>query len=218
MTREKINFKQRSPIGWLFLSLIPFVYFYWLASSHKQINQLNGDGKDAAQIKMSPWWSIGLSLVGTFLIIVAVVIALFAIGSASDKVHFSASLPVALTSTAAVDDPYSTTIVVDESQQSFVYDYSAEAVDDTTGGDILFIVTYILASFVFLAFSIVHFFYLLQFIDGIVGLAGSDQDKTTLVVMSAIACFVFGGLLLGVVHKSQSVINQAIDKLDQPSA
>ena len=221
MNRGKINLNQRSPVGWLFLSLIPFVYFYWLASSHKQVNQLNGDGQDADQIKMSPWWPIGLFLVGTFLVIIAIVIAVFAIVSANDEVQSSVSLPVTSTSTATVDDPYfdpyPTTIVVDESQQSFD-EYNAEAVDDATTGSALFVVIYTIASFVLLAFSIVHFFYLLQLTDGLVGLAGSDKDKTALIVMSAIACFVFGVLLLAVVYKAQLVINQAIDKLDQPSA
>ena len=220
MASEKINFKQRSPTVWLFLSLIPFVYFYWLASSRKQINQLNGDGKDAPQIRMSHWWTISLFLIGIVLVTGAFV---FAIAKNIDTEGYSVSpLPAASASAivARGDDPYdfhpTTTVVVDEGNQSFVdpYVFGAQAEDTVTGDEIVFMSAYFLGALTLLAFSIVHFFYLLQHTDGIVRLAGSDQDKTSLIVMSAIGCFVFGGLLLGVVHKSQSVINQAIGKLD----
>ena len=227
MVGEKIQFKQRSPTGQLLLSLfIPFYYLYWLASSHKQINQLAGKGeKGTPPIRMSVWWPMSLLIVGAVLVVGAIVVAVVA---DVDTENYGASpLPVASASVVAHVEgdllptgPDSYRVAVDDSPVYYTFTTDSEADDDipsatATAG---FLGLYLLGIMVFIAFQIVQFFYLLQHTDGLIRLSGSDEDKTYLIVMSAIGCFVFQGLLLAVVHKSQTIVNRAIGESDQSSA
>ena len=237
MVGEKIQFKQRSPISQLLLSLfIPFYYLYWLASSHKQINQLAGKGeKGTPPIRMSVWWPISLVIAGIVLLVGAIVVAV--VGDVDTENYAASPLPVASASVVAhvegdllppapdfyqvaVDDDSPGHDDDDSSPVYYTSGTDSEAVDDTpsTAATAGFLGLYFLCIMVLIAFQIVQFFYLLQHTDGLIRLAGSEQDKTSLIVMSAIGCFVFWPLVLAVIHKSQTIVNQAIGKSDQSSA
>ena len=225
MASEKINFKPRDPTGWLLLSLIPFVYLYWIASSRKQINQLSGQDKGSPPIRMNHWWPVGLFIVGMAFIIGAFMVAIF--GNVNGGYYSASPVPTASASTVVtyhdrVNQPSGSYRIADtDDYRSSVYNsyYDGHLEEDrVTYAELWFLGLYVLGGLILLAFSIVHFFYLLQHTEGIVRLAGSEQDKTYLIVMSAIGCFVLLPLLVAVVYKSQLVINQAISKSDQSSA
>ena len=228
MVGEKIQFKQRSPISQLLLSLfIPFYYLYWLASSHKQINQLAGKGeKGTPPIRMSVWWPMGLLIVGAVLVVGAIVVAV--VGDVDTEDYSASPLPVASASVVVhvegdllPTDPDSYQVAVDDDSPVYYTSGTGSEADDDISNDAAtagFFGLYLLGVMAFVAFQIVHFFYLLQHTDGLIRLSGSDEDKAYLIVMSAIGCFVFQGLLLAVVHKSQTIVNQAIGESDQSSA
>ncbi len=233
MASEKIQFKQRSPISQLLLSLfIPPYYLYWLASSHKQINQLAGKGeKGTPSIRMSVWWPISLVIAVAVLLVGAIVVAAIVGNVGNDRdIDIASPLPASSANVVAqaeddllpTDSGLYRVVAEDGSLSYYTFDTGSEAVDhDTTSSPIAilgFLGLYLLWLMAFIAFQVVQFFYLLQHTDGLIRLAGSDQDKTYLIVMSAIGCFVFQGLLLAVVHKSQTIVNQAIGKSDQSSA
>lgn len=231
MNKPRINFKPRNPVGWLLMSLfIPFFYFFWLVSSHKQINRLNAAQAAAGPIKMSPWWPTSLFVIAAIALAGALTVAL--VGDV-DLDEYSA-LPVPAASAHVIDggadhlhpesyiltvddsDPYSGSIY-DSDQSSDSTSYLLDNEDDVTGAAAWFVLLYFLGGMLFLAFSIVHFFYMLRHTDGVVGLAGNDQDKTYLIVMAAIGSFVFPPLLVAIVHRSQTVINQSLDQLQSGS-
>ena len=219
MNTNEVKLKQRSPLGWLFLSLlVPYAYFYWLHSSRKQIDQLNRQKKTGRRIKISPWWLTGLFSLTLALLITMVTVAV--VGEV-DVDKYSSLTPSASAQVGDHDpvspydpDPYDSPIYYasDTGDDSRLTDS-----DDFDAADGWFLLFYLMALLVSTAFAVVQLFHLLQHTDGIVGLVG-DDDKAFLIVMSAVGCFVLPALLVAVVYKSQSSLNQAIAESEPSSA
>lgn len=199
-TASQVSLKPRGPVAWTLISLlVPFGILVWLHKSRRQIDFIN-QSAGRPQRLISPWWLTGpiLALFG-FLLVVLVVALVINSGTVDD--------PVPADSTSEV-----TSDLGDSTVGGGLDGLAADTDDD--GDDAA--VTALFGLFTLLTFVIgvgmlvAWIIYLLKHIDGVVALAGTNDDKTLLLVMGLLGALVFSPLLVFVVYKSQEILNQAI--------
>lgn len=231
---SQVDLKQRGPVAWTLISLlVPFGMLVWLHKSQRQINFLNQEAGRPQRL-ISPWW-----VTGPTLLTIGLLAILFSLtwSNSSDAALAQADTTVPVAE-SVIDPP---PVLPDEDFDPFGPDDSIipydPVVSDPVGfgsdlsnqgedpGDAnaalaLGALLIILALFlVAIGVLIVYIIYLVKHVDGVVALAGTNDDKTVLLVMAILGVLVFGPLIAFVVYKSQEIINQAIaDRADPAPA
>lgn len=213
----QVDLKKRGPVAWTFISLlVPFGILFWFHKTRRQIDFLNSEA-DRPQRLMNPWWITGpiLALLGLLLALV-----LFAITTDTDgeqvQVDYLGSTAIETPSTpSGLDDAGgagSTSAAYTLDDLVGVESATIEADEDDVSA--LFVVVglalYLLFFAVAVGYLVVFIIYLVKHTDGVVALAGTNEDKALLLVMGILGAVVFTPLIAVVVYKSQEIINQAL--------
>ena len=206
MTDTAVDLKRRSPVAWTVITLlVPFGILYWLHKSNRQIEHLSQQ-VGRPQRLLNPWWLTGVAILNLFLA-VAFLVVLFASSNNTNNLPSASpsSSTTGLTSTVAPADPSATTLLADYSDDS---EWDSDDFDNLSPYFLLPLLGLFVTSVAFVALYII---YLIKHVDGVVALAGTNEDKTLLLVMAILSAFLVQVLIAVVVYKSQEIINQAID-------
>ena len=228
---KNVNLKQRGPVAWTLISLlVPFGLLAWLHKSRRQIDFLNSESGRPQRL-MNPWWVTGTVLT-VIISVVLLTVVMFAVGgwwsdppttpessTESSSALFDAELVLntdeagQFESLALVDPTDGDVLTTDDVLNSTNGD------DELTGREvavgIVAVGIWTIVGFAPFVYLIAFILYLVKHVDGIVALAGTNEDKTMLLVMGILGAVVFWPLVVFVVYKSQEIINQALSARGQ---
>ena len=204
MTDTAVDLKRRGPVAWTVITLlVPFGILYWLHKSKRQIEYLSQQ-VGRPQRLLNPWWLTGVAILN-LLLAVALVVVVFAQSDINNSSSASpSSSTTGLTSTVAPADTSATTSPAN-------YIDGDELDGDELGSFLAYILLLLGVVAASMAFVVLYVIYLIKHVDGVVALAGTNEDKTLLLVMAILSAVLIQALIAVVVYKSQEIINQAID-------
>ncbi len=206
MTDTAVDLKRRDPVAWTVITLlVPFGILYWLHKSNKQIEHLSQQ-VGRPQRLLNPWWLTGVVILSLFFAVGFLVVALTSSNNTNNLPSASpSSSTTGLTSTVVPADTSATTSLADYIDDSELDDSD---LDNLSAYALLPLLGLMVTVVAFVALYVI---YLIKHVDGVVALAGTDEDKTLLLVMAILGALLVQGLVAVVVYKSQEIINQAID-------